>query len=480
MKKILIALAGVAVLGLGAFASTTAFFSDTETSKANAFTAGSLDLEVGIVDDSGTLATKSDLNNRALFNFNNLIPGEMGTARILLDSNQSVWACSAAEITATKENDLTEAEADGVDDTHVWNTGELQQYIEIATWEDDGDRTYDSNDDGGLEILPLTTYASGNYFPIRDTDNGSGPIANSSQYDLGLAYCYGEFSTDANGLSCNGATAGNDSQSDSVEGTLYFYAVQSQNNPDFQCSSLNGEGDSGDDNVVYSQGFSQNNDGWSPYPHDELSSSTIALANSGDNGIQAADGGSYGVLDPGSIVTHWGGYSDTFPTNGYTTEIKVYLDMSRSDGSSDAYFDFSSAINGQDGNHEQDFIFHVGVDPDNAGQWSATVSNNSANESFQTFTPHLDSSLNPIVITQTGWYTLQSYFHDDGTGKLVVTMSILDDNGTPLKSWTANVASDNDDIATEVGGNRYGWFVTQPFTNFPIDSVRLYLGAPTN
>lgn len=243
MRNILLVLGIVTLLATGAYGTTTAFFSDTETSTGNAFIAGSLDLQVGIDSETNTFPPQN-LDNATLFRFENIRPGEMSFGDFVLASDSEVWACSAAEITTNGENGTTEAEEDLGDDA---SGGELAQYVEFATWEDrNDDKLVGTSERGSFLVLPLTTYANGTYYPIRDTDNGGEPISADSEYNLGFAYCYGSFAQNSDGSYvfegaqpvCLGESAGNDSQSDTVEGTIYFYAEQSAGNQDFQCSTL--------------------------------------------------------------------------------------------------------------------------------------------------------------------------------------------------------------------------------------------------
>ena len=73
--------------------------------------------------------------------------------------------------------------------------------------------------------------------------------------------------------------------------------------------------------------------------------------------------------------TRHGGYSSTFPTNGYTTSVDIYLDMTKATGG-DRRFDWSSAINKPDGTHGRDFIFNVGSYADAPGTVLVSASNN--------------------------------------------------------------------------------------------------------
>lgn len=214
----------------------------------------------------------------------------------------------------------------------------------------------------------------------------------------------------------------------------------------------------------YSNEFESNTDDWTNY------GGTITQTDSGTDGIVSQCGDSHAVID-GSVFSRWGGYADTFPTNGYTTEIDVYLDMALAD-SSDKGFDFSSAINTTDVDAQRrDFIFNLETNASNAGTWLVNANNNApGNPSDQ---------VGSAEITQTGWYTLQAYFHDNGSGVLEVTMNVINRSNDSVV-FTKNLSNSSDIIGSTVGGNRYGWFTAQRYDvgNLAIDNAALYLGAP--
>lgn len=78
MRKILISLAVIAVAGAVAIGATTAYFSDTENSTGNTFTAGTLDLKVGGQDVI------------PIINIGNLKPGDSGSYAIDVSNTGSV------------------------------------------------------------------------------------------------------------------------------------------------------------------------------------------------------------------------------------------------------------------------------------------------------------------------------------------------------------------------------------------------------
>ncbi len=183
----------------------------------------------------------------------------------------------------------------------------------------------------------------------------------------------------------------------------------------------------------------------------------------GTDGITAKTGGFYAQAVTGNF-TRWGGYNTVFPTGGFTTSMDIYLDVAGAFGN-DTRFDYSSAANGQDGNHRRDYIFSGGFynDTDATGTGPRFVFSASNNAPGFPKNP----ARSPYSITSSGWYTFKHRFYDNG-GVLAVDLSIADSAGTTLTTWTLSDPSDV--IATVVGGNRYGWIVNSGFATLPIDN----------
>jgi len=187
--------------------------------------------------------------------------------------------------------------------------------------------------------------------------------------------------------------------------------------------------------------------------------SEIERVISGTNSVSSSEGNYHAEID-GYAFTRWNGYKADFPVGGYDTRVDVYLDMIEATGSNDLRFDFSSAINTPANVHRRDFIFSLGTNPSVAGEWLASVSNNSPGWPG-------NPARSPLTITETGWYTLESEFKDVA-GVLEVTMNIYKKgNGTPVGTW--GLSDPSDVIGSTVGGNRYGWFVYSDFALLPID-----------
>ncbi|KKR30522.1 hypothetical protein A2715_05895 [Candidatus Woesebacteria bacterium RIFCSPHIGHO2_01_FULL_39_32] len=206
-------------------------------------------------------------------------------------------------------------------------------------------------------------------------------------------------------------------------------------------------------------GFEVDTDGWF------TDGTNIVRVASGSNGVTSADGDFHAEVDAGAF-TRWGGYESAFPTNGYVTQVDIYLDMSENTVlATDKRFDFSSAINDPAGSHRRDFIFSVGTDPLVTGQFAMSASNNAPGWPSN---PGRD----PFFVDTSGWYTFRHTFQDDGSGVLEVVMDVLDGTETVLHTWT--LSDPTDVIGTTVGGNRYGWFVTSDFGFLAIDNSEKY------
>jgi len=213
------------------------------------------------------------------------------------------------------------------------------------------------------------------------------------------------------------------------------------------------------------QGFELDSNGWVPPGGD----GAVRVA-TGTGGIASQTGGFHALVT--GAFTRWGGYTSTFPAGGYTTSIGIYLDMGTS-ANNDTRFDFSSAVSTPAGGHRRDFIFNAGFynDTDVTGSGPRFVISASNNSPGWPKNPARD----PLTITETGWYTFQHRFYDSGGGKLAVDLSIANSGGTVLRTWT--LSDPTDIIGSTVGGNRYGWFANNQFSELAVDNA--YQSSPS-
>ncbi len=273
----------VAALSWGA---TGAFFSDSETSTGNTFTAGAIDLTVDSqqhynkmvcteVDDniflwepeanfvpgpnhypaSGTPCdgtwTMTNLGpTHQFFDFDDVKPGDEGenTISLHIDSNPA-WAC--ADVTLTKNDDVSTVDpetdaGDVVEDAGNMFDGELAQNLWFTAWPDvattsggiPGDNIWQ-----GPVLEPLY-FAPGPAFNVLNgtttlalADSLSGnPLPGGATTYVGLQWCAGTMTVVGNTLVCNGATMGNVAQTDSMVGNITLRVEQHRNNPNFLCT----------------------------------------------------------------------------------------------------------------------------------------------------------------------------------------------------------------------------------------------------
>jgi hypothetical protein len=234
----------------------------------------------------------------------------------------------------------------------------------------------------------------------------------------------------------------------------------------------------------YFNGFEKNTNGWF-----NVSGATITREPSGyvspsgyASGIVSASGEYHARLglDPSPDTcqsgsgphpiyygpyTNWGGYSSTFPSGGYKTQLDIYLDVSWATTHPDARFDWSSAINDPNGNFRRDFVFNAGTDPLGLPDFVISAGNNSNRCGAYPSDPgHM-----PIHITESGWYTFEQSFNGTQGGALSVTMTITQKStGTVMGTWVRSDPSDV--VGVTVGGNRYGWFVQNEIPDLAIDN----------
>lgn len=197
----------------------------------------------------------------------------------------------------------------------------------------------------------------------------------------------------------------------------------------------------------------------------------ITRVASGTNGVTSATDSYHAEVADSSVLTRWGGYTNTFPVGGYSTSVDIYLNV---DGgyANDTRFDWDSSVSDTSGNFRRDFIFNCGYynDSDVTGtgpRFVCSASNNSSPGSAYPKNPGRD----PYSITTGGWYTFVHHFYDSGGGVLAVDLSIKDSSGNVLHTWT--LSDSTDIIGSTVGGNRYGWFDDQAFPFLAIDNSGL-------
>jgi predicted ribosomally synthesized peptide with SipW-like signal peptide len=276
--------------------STGAFFSDTETSTGNTFTAGALDLKIDsvahyngmvcaavgetyhwipegdvtlnassspVVDadmneqaewdafntanplqypEAGTSCTgtwpladlgEGQLNVGTFFDFEDIKPGDEGENTISVHiDNNDAWMCVSLDNVAEADNGQNEPETEAGDDAND-AVGELDENLNFFAWVDDGDNVFEA-----LEV-PLGQATASELeeetWALADSTTGNGPIQGGTTQFIGLYWCAGEITVSGNSLSCDGEAMGNIAQTDSWSADLQFYIEQARNNENFVC-----------------------------------------------------------------------------------------------------------------------------------------------------------------------------------------------------------------------------------------------------
>lgn len=279
MKKILLSTALVLFVG-GALAlgSTGAFFSDSETSTGNTFTAGAIDLKIdnssyynGVLNE-GTTWELVDLTVEKFFDFLDLKPGDYGedTISLHVDTNDS-YLCAEVTLTSNDDNGINEPEGVDGDTTGGVGEGELANEVNFIWWADDGDNVLETGE-GVINSGPIGELDLNEPYPftLADSDENiwtgvGGPAAGDETLYIGKAWCFGDITAlplpqsstgaratttpaqDGNGNQtagepadggylCNGSGLNNITQTDSLTADVTFSAIQSRNNPNYQCA----------------------------------------------------------------------------------------------------------------------------------------------------------------------------------------------------------------------------------------------------
>lgn len=289
IKRIALPVAMLVVVAAAAVAGTGAFFSDTETSTGNTFTAGSIDLKIDSEQhyngntceeisqdvyqwvgdapypEAGTPCTGTwdlkDLSDDSatgdkFFNFDDIKPGDSGenTISIHIESNDA-YMCASLENVVEADNTKTEPEAlDDPDGLAVGEaTGELDDILYFFAWVDDGaidgwqgtstdategDNVYQIGEQPLNAPTAASTLVPTTWALADSTVNGGTPLSAGDTHYVGVAWCAGSMTVDSStgAISCDGSTVNNASQTDSWSTDVKFDVVQARNNTNFECN----------------------------------------------------------------------------------------------------------------------------------------------------------------------------------------------------------------------------------------------------
>lgn len=235
--------AALAIYGTGAF------FSDTETSTGNTFTAGAIDLKVdsecsyngsseNCVGNWGHNQEGGDginITNERFFDFGDIKPGDFGEDTISLHvENNDAWVCAEVSNLTNLENGQTEPEA-LVDTSTGTNQGELQNAMVWTIWKDDGDNIQQPG-----EIVLYSGHPVNAVLPVYDSQTAGGALLGGTTGYLGFSWSLP-------------SSVGNEVQTDQLTGNIGFSVVQSRHNDNFVCGQDLGGGIVAEDFGVMNQ-----------------------------------------------------------------------------------------------------------------------------------------------------------------------------------------------------------------------------------
>ena len=246
-KKILISLSVIGAVAAIAVGGTIAYFSDTETSKGNTFTAGELDL---LVDIDGKVYNPFSIYTGVgpagmIFKAEDMKPGDDGEETISLHVDNDACGFVKFDLTSDLDNSCNEPEELDEPGCKLDTAGELNENVNWVIWSDMGNTEgWQCSDGEGNPIQPcLKDPAEGDnilrgqferplvYGPLtEDKEYAFGEMIASNVLYYGFAWCFGTMNP-VDGT-CDGATVNNVPQTDSFTADMIIKAEQKRNQYD--------------------------------------------------------------------------------------------------------------------------------------------------------------------------------------------------------------------------------------------------------
>jgi predicted ribosomally synthesized peptide with SipW-like signal peptide len=174
------------------------------------------------------------------WNFNDVKPGDKGSNLISLHvASNEAWLCLAVANKVEMENIRTVPEIASGDDSD--DVGELGEFLQVAGW-------YSDELGNKMDLIfgpaPAANLANIAY---ADSSTGNGPVQPGVTGYVQLEWCLGDMAIVGDAVACNGNVPDiNRAQTDAFLADLKFYAVQSRNNAEFNCSGLSLDDENGD------------------------------------------------------------------------------------------------------------------------------------------------------------------------------------------------------------------------------------------
>lgn len=225
MKNIIISLAIIAAVGAVVVGATTAYFSDTEVSTGNTFTAGTLNL---VVDIDGQI---QEPLAGPIFSERDMKPGDTGEKTLSFHVDNDACLFAYYDLTSDSENTCVEPELAAEPNCNPLGPGELNENIKWYIWKDEGGLAGWQCSDGEGNPEPACEadpQEGDNKFNGREQlVIGGGNLSNDKEYAFGELL--------ASQVNYYGylwkfkETAGNEVQSDSFTADMIIKAEQKRN-----------------------------------------------------------------------------------------------------------------------------------------------------------------------------------------------------------------------------------------------------------
>jgi len=167
------------------------------------------------------------------------------------------------------------------------------------------------------------------------------------------------------------------------------------------------------------------------------------------------------------------GLENTFPADGFTSSLKIYLDAAWATANPGQDVDWDVSLNASNGNFTQDFIFNMCSTTDNGGGWYIASSNN-AGGCVYNLTP------NVIEESTSGWYTFTHVFYWT-PGALNVQFTVKNAGGgtvySNLETETSVPGIGALTSPTQLGGPNYGWLPDEDVYGLPLAQITMAKNA---
>jgi hypothetical protein len=144
-----------------------------------------------------------------------------------------------------------------------------------------------------------------------------------------------------------------------------------------------------------------------------------------------------------------------FPTNGFSTSIKVYIDPAWAGANPGQNVDWDVGLNDTSGNYLNDNGFTMCTTSAGGGGFYLTLNQ------FSACNPSSEE------LTVAGWYTFQQNFQSVG-GQIVVTYTVTPPSGP---TWSSVV--NTGEATSGTGGPSYLWFADEDVLGLPVAQVSL-------